>query len=125
MRALTRARARNAKGRYHLAGDVRATTVVSTYPDMAYLSYATRWNPLYPLWSGLTATLYSKGAVTRQPPPRDLGFGFVLRTVRQHPHLGLGLWIFGFLAYYIMFAWPWWSWWWLGPSVVQRNWLGE
>ena len=43
------------------------------------------------------------------PKGKDTGFGFVLRTIKKHQHMGAGLWILGFIVYYWFFAWPWWS----------------
>lgn len=93
--------------RYHRTADLRAQTVYVTYPSTVELA-PTRW------WTWLIFTrvgVISKGgsALMQVPSYIDGGASFVLRTIKTHKHLGIGVWIPFFFLYYLFFAWPWWT----------------
>jgi hypothetical protein len=93
--------------RYHKTSDLRATTTYITFPATVEFA-AYRW------WAWLFFTrispVQSGGAALQQiPDKKDAGASFVLRTIKTHNRMGIGLWMIGFALYYALFAWPWWS----------------
>jgi len=93
--------------RYHRTADLRGQTTYITFPNTVTLA-PNRW------WTWLcftrVAVIQSGGSALQQiPAQKDAGVNFVLRTLKTHRHMGVGVWMFFFALYYALFAWPWWS----------------
>lgn len=93
--------------RYHRTVDLRAQTVTTTYPKRAWLTERRWW-----LWVFYTRVSGSNGggaALGQTPTEKDRGIVFVLRHIKTHARMGLGVWIFMYIVYYYLFAYPWWN----------------
>lgn len=107
---------------YHRTVDLRATFTMATYGERVRLAPNRWW-----MWWFFTGTCTSKrgGAACMQvPSEKDQGLQFVLRTIKTHRSLGIGLWIFGFALYYFFFAWPYWNYL-VDPRTRLGSWLSR
>lgn len=94
--------------RYHRTADLRGQATYITFPATVELA-PFRW------WTWLLFTRVSPiqnggaGSLMQIPLKKDSGINFVMRALKTHNHLGIGIWIPFFFVYYALFAWPWWS----------------
>lgn len=116
-------------GHYHRSCDLRAFAVSSYWSkDEPRVSLPPhRW---WRWWIGTgVCPPLSVGSACTQIPQLQHGFAFVLRTLKTHQSMGLGIWLLGFLLYYGLFAIPWWGalineqtrLWWIARSGTWWN----
>ncbi len=98
---------------YHRTVDLRADLTITTYPNRTRVARDRWW--IWWLFTGISPSRRGGAACMQVPSQKDQGFKFVLRTVKMHSGMGLGLWIFGFLLYWFAFSWP------LANDVVSPN----
>lgn len=116
--------------RYYRTADLRAQTVVRTYPGRVYMGHV-RWY-MWEVFTCIQRSVYG-GPALLQIPTGESASDFVLRTISTHNHLrvnlrpwlwswvrgnpdnnplytGLGAWwILAFIIYYTTCAFPWWT----------------
>lgn len=119
-------------GAYHRRGlDVTARLASATFPNRVVLAPHRWWCPWNPLGSGMDRPIEAGDACLQVPPPNGQDMSYVMRLLRTHPHMGLGLWLLPFTLYYCAFAAPWWhlllprSWvpfWWMDWPLDPRRW---
>lgn len=99
---------------YHRTTDLRAQLVTTTFPNRVRLA-SSRW---WMWWIGTGMGTIKRGgpACMQIPAAKDQGIAFVLRTIKTHKHMGVGIWIIGYVLYYLMFGWPWWN------AFISTNW---
>jgi len=92
--------------KHHLQNDLRAEFLVRTYQNRTRRPTRT-WllNKIWNLQDDYTQHVGSslENKVTHDPL-------YVLRRLREHKHIKIGLWTLAFIFYYWAFAFPWWSW---------------
>lgn len=93
--------------RYHTTNALRAQTVTKTFPQRAWLTERRWW--LWFFYTRVSGTSFGGSGLGQIPVEKDRGLTFVLRHIKTHQHLGIGIWIIGFILYYFFFAYPWWS----------------
>jgi hypothetical protein len=111
---------------YHCPGDLRAETLVTSYPARKHVEPETPWP-----WQWLCCSRYAmrRSLPSWRTPVQHLRagdeFAHLCHTIRSHPHMKWFLatwpvpvancfWLPGFALYYYLFAFPWWNW------VLQR-----
>jgi hypothetical protein len=93
--------------KYHPTFNLRAVCLFTTYPQRVQQA-PTRFS--WWLWNPNQCRAKSGGsALLHIPKGKNTGLSFVLRTIKTHQMLGYGAWVFGFIFYYWLFAWPWWN----------------
>ena len=117
-------------GTYHRRGlDVTARLASVTFPNRVVLAPHRWWCPWNPLGSGIDRPIEVGDACLQVPHGQDMPY--VMRLLRTHPHMGLGLWLLPFTLYYCAFAAPWWhlllprAWipfWWMNWPLDPRLW---
>lgn len=125
-------------GSYHRGSDLRVALVSITGPSRRSVLQVER-NPIWFLWY-LVADIFSvifaaclrtktcrvrvcQNACNQQP--RQSGCRFVLRELRQHPHMGFGnfLWLLTFMSYWFYLFLPLWVYIGLGNLPLIGAWL--
>lgn len=93
--------------RYHRTFDLRAHAVVRTYKNRVTLVQPRWW--FHVLYTRVAGTV--RGGIGCKQVPDQLGWTYLWRTIRLHAHLSLFSlwWPLVFLAYYWLFALPWWN----------------
>lgn len=108
-------------GRYSRSVDVRGQLLQITFPNKVRLP-ADRW---YMWWfgTGICRTRAGDAAAIQFPAEKDQGIGFVLRTIKTHKHMGIGLyWPVFFALYWMLFSLPVWNLF-LSPRSMLGQWL--
>jgi len=116
---------------HHKTTDLRARLVLETYPARRRLAHS--WSLLWWFRTGICASRSGGGACIQAPAQKDQGFTFVLRTIKTHNKMGAGMWVFGYMFYYFLFAWPFWNYFirrefflaaWITRDITSILWLG-
>lgn len=93
---------------YNRTTDLRMRLVTSTWNNRIRLA-PYRWF-FWWIGTGMTHTIRGGSSCKQVPDKRDQGVAFVLRTIKTHNHMNIGLyWILGYLLYYFIFAFPLWN----------------
>lgn len=117
-------------GSYHRNLDLTARLVSVTYPNRTVLAPHRWWWPWGGLGSGIAAPQSGRGGCFVLPAQGEQGMNFVLRVVRAHRYMGIGVWLVPFALYYCALAFPWWALvlpqafvpWWMLMSLDPRAW---
>ena len=106
--------------RYSRTVDVCGQLLQITFPNKIRLA-PYKW---YMWWfgTGICKTQTGDSAAIQFPAEKDQGIGFVLRTIKTHKHMSIGLWWLFYAVYYAVFAFPFWNWL-LNPRSVWGQWL--
>lgn len=94
-------------GQYPRGCDVTAHLVGIDFPNKRSLSHV----PRFATWCGTQTDriVYDDTACQQIPSEQDQGLKFVVRTIKTHPYLGIGMWMLFFAIYYLVFSLPWWN----------------
>lgn len=101
-------------GLYHRTIDLRCRLLTATWPNRVRLAPFRDWvwySGWIPWWlsSGISTSKSVESGCMQLPSSKDQGWSFVLRTIKTHRYMGFGIWIIGYLFYWFLFAWPFWT----------------
>jgi hypothetical protein len=101
-------------GLYHRTADLRCRLITGTWPNRVRLAPLRNWvwyAGWVPWWlqSGISTAKSTESACMQLPSQKDQGWAFVLRTIKTHRYMGAGIWIAGYLFYWFLFSWPFWT----------------
>ncbi len=99
---------------YHRSVDLRGRLITTTWPNRVRLAPHRGWvwyTGWFTWWfqSGISTSKHAGAACMQLPSQKDQGFALVLRTIKTHKHMGFGIWLIGYLLYWLLFAWPIWT----------------
>ena len=106
--------------RYNRTVDLRGQLLSISFPNRVRLA-PNRWWAWW-IGTGICRTRYGGSAAIQMPDEKDQGVSFVLRTIKTHNHMGIGIWMLFFFIYYALFAFPIWNWF-LSPHSMLGRWL--
>jgi hypothetical protein len=99
----------------HRTVDLRARLLTATYPNRVRVAPYRWW--VWWFGTGVSTTKKAGYACIQIPAAKDQGIEFVLRTIKTHRYMGVGMWTVWYTLYYAIFAWPFWN-----TFLMRSNW---